>query len=297
MKLRRNHAAWLLLALHRGPLILASLKPLIESQPGGVELETAVEQLAASLADYANDPDLALGDDLALAARKELREWIRRGLIVEREGKLLATDALQRSLRFLESLEDQAMTSTASRLSTVQRAIENLHAQLSASQSAREESLRRRIATLEDELRAVGAGDFTVLDGPQAVEEIREVYQLATSLRADFRRVEDSYRAADRELRKRIVSENQNRGEVVDELLSGYEQLVQTAEGQVFENFSSQLMRSAQVEEMKGRLLAILDNENSTKALAPKQQGELRLLVSQLLGESERVMKARARSD
>ena len=37
-----------------------------------------------------------------------------------------------------------------------------------------------------------------MLDGLQAEEGIREVYQLAISLHADFRRVEDSYREADR---------------------------------------------------------------------------------------------------
>jgi hypothetical protein len=47
---------------------------------------------------------------------------LKRGLIVERDGQIMATDALQRALRFLDSLEDQAMTSTASRLATVQRA-------------------------------------------------------------------------------------------------------------------------------------------------------------------------------
>jgi hypothetical protein len=67
-------------------------------------------------ADNANDSEFDLGDDHPLSARRELRQWLKRGLIVERGGKILATDAFQRSLKFLESLEDQTMTSTASRL-------------------------------------------------------------------------------------------------------------------------------------------------------------------------------------
>jgi hypothetical protein len=35
--MRRNHAAWLLLASRNGPLILASLKALIDANPGGVD--------------------------------------------------------------------------------------------------------------------------------------------------------------------------------------------------------------------------------------------------------------------
>lgn len=297
IKLRRNHPAWLLLASRNGPLILASLKSLVDAHPGGIDFEDAAEQLAALFADNANDANFEVGDDHSVAARKELRQWLKRGLIVERDGQLLATDALQRSFSFMDSLEDQPMTSTASRLATVQRAIETLEAQLSQSQIGREQSLKRRIAALQKELAAVQSGDFEVLTGSQAEEGIREVFQLAVSLRADFRRVEDSYREADRALRQRIISEKQHRGEIVDELLDGHEALVETVEGQVFESFHQQLVKSAELEQMKQRLRSILENENTDNALERKQKADLRSLVSRLVQESERVIQARARSE
>jgi hypothetical protein len=100
ISLRRNHPAWSLLASPKGPLILASLNSLIDSSPGGVVLEEAVERLATVFADYANDSEFDLGEDHPLAARREIRQWIKRGLIVERDGKILATDAFQRALLF-----------------------------------------------------------------------------------------------------------------------------------------------------------------------------------------------------
>ncbi len=295
--MRRNHPAWLLLASPRGPLMLASLKTLLEAHPNGIEFEDAVEQLATVFADNANDSDYELDDDHPLAARRELRLWLKRGLIVERNGQVLATDALQRSLQFLDLIQEKTMTSTASRLATVQRAIETLEAQLNRSQAEREESLTARIEALNKELTAVRAGEFEVLDGPQAEEGIREVYQLAISLQADFRRVEDSYREADRLLRQRIIGEKQNRGQIVDELLSGHEALIQTSEGQVFEGFYSQLVKTTEIDEMKSRLRAILANNNTDKALQRKQKTDLRQLVSRLVGESERVIQARAKSE
>ncbi|MFN7876318.1 MAG: DUF3375 domain-containing protein [Pirellula sp.] len=297
ISLRRNHPAWLLLASPKGPLILASLKELMEASPNGVEMEEAIERLALVFSDHANDSEFDLGEDHPLTARRELRQWIKRGLIVERSGKILATDAFQKSLMFLDSLEDQTMTSTASRLATVQRAIEILELQLSRSQDERIHSLQIRIEQLEQELKEVQEGKFEILDGIKAEEGIREVYQLAMSLQADFRRVEDSYREADRKLRQRIVSENQNRGEIVDELLLGHDQLVNTAEGQVFESFHAQLVKTSELQEMKARIRTILDNVNSERALARKQKAELRQLVSRLVQESERVIQARARSE
>ncbi|MEN1342134.1 DUF3375 family protein, partial [Pseudomonas aeruginosa] len=87
---------------------------------------------------------------------------------------------------------------------------------------------------------------------------IREVYNLATSLRADFRRVEDSWREADRALRQSIISEQSHRGEIVDRLLDGQDALLNTPEGRVFESFQQQLRQSAELEVMRERLRTIL---------------------------------------
>ena len=294
---RRNHPAWLLLASRNAPLTLACLKQLIDSHPDGVEVEETIEEMSRMFSEYANDSEFEIGSDIALAARKEIRKWVKQGLIVERNGRISATDSLQRALRFIESLDGHTMTSTASRLATVQRAIETLESQLSRNQSARAEAIRRRMRALEAELADVESGDFEVLSGRAAEEGIQEVYQLAVSLREDFRRVEDSYRHADRSLRQRILSQDQHRGEIVDELLDSHEALVKTTEGQVFDGFYQQLKKSAELDEMKLRIRSILEDEKSDAALDRRQKADLRLLVSRLVSESERVIQARARSE
>ena len=135
----------------------------------------------------------------------------------------------------------------------VQREIENLETGLNPSPTGRIASLRRRIQDLEHELAQVEAGHVVVLDEAQAIEGIREVYNLATSLRADFRRVEDSWREADRALRHSIISEQSHRGEIVDRLLDGQDALLNTPEGRVFESFQQQLRQSAELEAMRER--------------------------------------------
>ena len=50
------------------------------------------------------------------------------------------------------------------------------------------------MADLRQQLDGVLAGHITALTPEQVVEGISEVYALATSLRADFRPVEDSWR-------------------------------------------------------------------------------------------------------
>lgn len=296
--LRRDHSAWVLLASRNAPLTLACLQSLFENNQASVTVEAAVERLAEVFTQYANDPQFDTNaENQSLAARRELRQWMNRKLIIERGGELMATDALQRAMIFVQSLESQAMTSTASRLATVQREIESLAAQLSPNQDERAALLKAKIAALEAELHLVEQGEFEVLEGPQAIEGIREVHQLAVSLQADFRRVEDSYREADKALRQRIIGEKNHRGEIVDNLLEGHEALVETVEGQVFESFHQQLVQVAELTRMKQRLREILANINTETALTRRQKTDLRLLVSRLVAESERVIQARARSE
>lgn len=298
VRLRRANASWLLLASRRGPLVVGCLRPLFEENQGELRWEDAVEKLAEIFAEHANHEefDIAPGEQVS-AARAELRDWLKRGLVVEREGRLIATDALQKAFDFVAGLEEEHMTSTASRLSTVQREIEALEARLNPDRQKRAEHLRKRIAALESELARVERGEFDVLADAPAREGIQNVYKLAVSLRADFRRVEDSYREADRRMRQNIVRSDQDRGSVLDLLLDGHEALLKTPEGSVFDGFYRQLGELVELEEMKARLRSILDSAEAGAALGPRQQSELRWLVPSLVRESERVIEARARGE
>lgn len=295
---RHQHPAWKLLSAKRGPLVLSCLQALLDQNLKEILLEDAQQMLTDILSQHANNDEFELTtEDPAGDARRELRAWIRRGLIVEREGRIVATDALQKALTFVEGLDDRIMTSTASRLATVQREIENLETRLNPDAQSRAEHIRRKIKDLEHELTNVEAGRFTVLEGSEAAEGIREVYNLATSLKADFRRVEDSYRDADRRLRQSIISEQHHRGEIVDRLLDGHDTLLETAEGKVFHGFHEQLGRSTELDNMKHRLRKILRHPSTPRALTQQQQYDLRWLVIRLVQESAAVIKARARSE
>ena len=297
ISLRRNHPAWLLLASTNGPLILSSLRALIDAHPGGIDYEESVEHLAAAMGRLRGRDEFDVDEDPARTARRELREWIRRRLIVERDGQLIATDALQQVLTFLDSLDGRTMTSTASRLATVQRAIESLHLGLSTEAADREAALTKQIERLEAERERVRRDEFDVLSGPRAEQDIREVHSLAISLRADFRRVEDSFRAADRQLRETILQHDKHRGQVVEELLDGHDALLDTPEGQVFDGFHRQLVREEELAAMKSRLDAILHSDATRRALPTRQRAELRGIVGRLLNESRRVIEARAQSE
>ena len=295
---RQQHPAWLLLASRRAPLMLSCLDALFEHQREGVPFDDAVQALADMLAAHANQPDFEIDTADTLAqARRELRDWIRRALVTEREGRIHETDALKTALRFVAQLDHRLMTSTASRLAVVQREIDNLATALDPNPQSRAEHIERRIADLQQQLDEVRAGRLPLLNEAQAVEGIREVYALATSLRADFRRVEDSWREADRTLRQAILGAQQHRGAVVDQLLDGHASLLSTQEGRVFESFQQQLDNQSELADMRARIRGILRHPASAQALDDLQHSALGLLVQQLIKEAKVVQGVRARSE
>lgn len=295
---RQQHPAWLLLASPKAPLLLGCLQTLFEQSSDGILLDDAATLLSSMLESNANQDDYQItAHDFASQARKEIRGWLQRNLVIEREGRLFATDALETVMRFADGLDSRIMTSTASRLSTVQREIEHLEINLNPQAEGRIDNLRRKIAELEVELQNVEQGQFEVLSEPAAIEAIREIFNLATSLGADFRRVEDSWREADKALRKSIISSEFHRGDIVDQFLDDKDKLAETPEGKVFESFQEQLRHSTELDKMKERLRTILKHPAASKALSRQQLRDLRWLVMRLVKESQAVFLARARSE
>ncbi len=294
---RQQHPAWQLLAARRGPLVLSCLQSLFEQSQDGINFDEAQQGLAELLTEHAGLSDFDISGDTVVLARRDLRNWIRRSLVVEREGRLYATDALESAFRFVDSLDSRIMTSTASRLAVVQREVERLEARLNPDPQSRAERLRRQITDLQRELDEAKAGRIDIADAREAAEGIRELYSLATSLRADFRRVEDSWREADMRLRHAVVSDGHHRGAIVDTLLDGHDSLLETAEGRVFQAFHQQLQEEVELEAMKRRLRAILQHPQAGAALNITQQSDLRWLVMRLVKESALVIRTRSRSE
>jgi len=295
---RQQNPAWLLLASTTAPAVLSCLHSLFSENRDGIEFEKALLELTEVLTELQESGELELkSDNPYLEAKKELRNWIKKRLIVERDGKILATDALESALRFVDNLDNRIMTSTASRLSVVQREIENLETNLNPDPKSRIVHLKRKITALEQELATAKDGCVAVLANNEAKEAIREVYNLAIGLRTDFRRVEDSFRQADQLLRQSIISEQNHRGEIVDKLLDSHDSLLETDEGKVFHGFQLQLSQTVELDNMKHRLRKIVNHPSAKEALQANQLTELRWLSMRLVEESESVIRARARSE
>lgn len=297
--LREQHESWRLLNAHRSPLILACAEQLFTGRHKPVTMAQAIELLADSFTKFRNDPNMQIGEkDPYKLARKEWREWLKRGLIVERDKEVFATNALERVLQFVKNLaEDSIMTSTASRFATVKDRLNHVATHLDENQQRREFALRQQIDDLKAQLAKVEQGIIEVMDEQQAQEAIKDIYQLSMSLLGDFRRVEDSYRQADLKLRERVIKDDVHRGDVVNSLLATREALLSTTEGQVFYGFNQQLQQRHELKKMQQQIKSILQHPSAKFALDNHQASDFRWLTLLLNKEAQQVNRAKERSE
>ena len=80
--LRQKNPAWQLLASRRAPLIVSTLQALFESGDGSIRVDDVVQLLSETFAEHANEHDFAEDADFYREARRELRDWIKRRLVV-----------------------------------------------------------------------------------------------------------------------------------------------------------------------------------------------------------------------
>lgn len=87
---RSQHPTWILLASRRAPLVLGCLRAMFKTSHDGIPMEDALQALAGILSAHASQELYEIEpDNTHLQAGRELREWIKRRLVVEREGRIL----------------------------------------------------------------------------------------------------------------------------------------------------------------------------------------------------------------
>ncbi|MDH5326324.1 MAG: DUF3375 domain-containing protein [Gammaproteobacteria bacterium] len=287
----QDNAAWRLLRANNAPLILAFISQLFEEN-NDVVFSRAKAALELDLSQW-REEDWFESEKSAAAY---LREWIQSGWLRESDDHLSKTDACETALRFCESLDKRDNKATASHLRIVQNAVRDLAAALSPNSAERITLLESRKAELQREIDDLNAGIIKKLSDAEQRERIREVYQLASVLTGDFRRVEDEIRQLDQDLRVSMIESDSNRGEVLQNLLEKEELLSNSDAGRAFEGFFQLLCDQNRNMEFREQLRSLLSRA-AAQYLRPDENRFLGQLVRELTRESERVFKVRRRTE
>lgn len=225
-----------------------------------------------------------------------LNHWIHSGWLREIDGKLSKTDISETVLRFCQGLDERATHTTASHLRIVQDAVRDFVVALSENVEERVELLEQKKLVIQNEIDALLAGVVTQLEESEQKERIREIYQLASILTGDFRRVEDEIRLRDKELRLDMISGAYSRGEVLLSLMEKEQLLAQSDAGSAFDGFCQLLQDQDRSTEFREQLRSIL-NHPIAQQLSESQRKYLGQLMRELGRESSRVFQVRRRTE
>ncbi|MFV1983354.1 MAG: DUF3375 domain-containing protein [Thiohalomonadales bacterium] len=286
----QENAAWRLLRAKNTPLILAFISDLF-SDSNDVVFSRAKAALDIELAHWRQEDWF----DSEKNAATYIREWIQSGWLRELDDQLSKTDAGETALRFCIGLEQRDNKATASHLRIVQDAVCDLAATLSPNSEERIALLESRKDVLQIEINELNNGIVRELSAAEQRERIREIYQLASVLTGDFRRVEDDIRRIDQSLRVQMIEAGSNRGQVLSGLLEEEELLAKSDAGRAFEGFFHLLCDQNRNTEFREQLRSILIRPAS-QYLNKDESLYLGRLVRELTSESDRVFKVRRRT-
>jgi uncharacterized small protein (DUF1192 family) len=287
----QENAAWRLLRAANAPMVLAFITDLFDDS-NDVLFSRAKAALELELSHW-REEDWFESEKSAAAY---LREWIQAGWLRELDDHLSKTDAAEMALRFCADLERRDNKATASHLRIVQDAVRDLAASLSPEANERIALLEARKAELQAQIDDLNAGIVVQLSEAEQRERIREVYQLASVLTGDFRRVEDDIRLLDQALRVQMIEADSSRGQVLQELLDKEALLAESDAGRAFESFFQLLCDQNRSMEFREQLRSLL-SRSAAQFLRMDESRYLGQLVRELTRESERVFKVRRRTE
>lgn len=268
---RRTHPGWRLLAAAHAPLIASFLHasfiaPNVRSV-GRQQLASALDDYLYQLHDAAGStlfPKAATAylDDWASDDSGWLRKYYPPGA---EEAHYDLSAATEQAIEWLGKLGQRAFIGTESRLMTVFSLLHQISDGSELDPRARIAELKRRKADIDVEIANISAGRLELMDPTQVRERFLQMTATARELLADFRAVDNNFRALDRQVREQIATWDGSKGELLQAIFGQRDLISETDEGKSFRAFWDLLMSPSRQDELSRLLDKVL-------ALAPVRE-------------------------
>jgi hypothetical protein len=289
----RREPAWSLLTAHLAPQVLALLQHLLYTGDRVLPSSVLHERLATEL------HELRLqGREITGAASYYISTWLREGWLERRlpegaeEEEFELSTAAHQALRVIETLQSTRQVATESRLSLVIDQLTQLASDSDANPESRLERLLEERRRIDAEIDAVAAGKIRTIPLARALEQARDIIALAVELTEDFRSVRDAFSKLNREFRERIIQDEGQRGELLNELFSGVDVISLSGPGQSFDAFWRLLTDPEESAKLEDAIAEVMSRDFA-QHLTRKERTTLRRLTNTLLERAGSVNNTR----
>jgi hypothetical protein len=197
-------------------------------------------------------------------AKEYLTDWANAGFLRKYPGKtdefvFELTPAAENAFKWIDSLERPKFVGTESRLKNLFEKLKELSVKTKTDSASRMKELENKKRAIEEEIVNLQSGKMDVLDDRQIKEQYLLIEETAKYLLADFRQVEDNFRTLDRDFRKKIITTNQTKGQVLHDLFQQQDFLIETDQGKSFTAFWEFLLMQSKQEELEDLIREILN--------------------------------------
>ena len=234
-----HHKAVKLLRKNHAPLIIAFLwsafKEAHRQAYGSRELSTLLSDFLFS----ANEEEALYPRE----PRAYLEEWTQEGFLRqfyennEEEATFELTPAAERALLWITDLDKGEFVGAESRLLQVFQLLRALVLGSTQDKEARLEQLLRQREEIDQEILAIDNDELSRLDPTRIRERFSLIEETASKLLSDFRQIEDNFRQLNARAREEQINKQGSRGEVLDEIFSAQDAIMETDQGKTFNAF------------------------------------------------------------
>ena len=234
----RDQSLWKLLASDNAPIVVALLQNNVWEGDRRVPQSILHERIERDLEELRSE-----NYDVPQRAQGYVADWLTAGYLerhfppgaAEEEYEISASAA--QAIRFILSVSEHRNSATESRLSTVIHQLTALVEETDANPTTRINALLAERNRIDEQIRSVQSGNLKILNDVKALERIRDIITLSRELIGDFRYVRDKFAGLNRELREKLMDDDDSRAEVLDALFEGVDLISESEAGRTFEAF------------------------------------------------------------
>ena len=264
-ELLKEHPAWRLLRSDHVPLVVSFLYRVFVERNQRLLAES---DLAESLEDQLYGLRQRMGEDAFPKSAIEYlgdwahpdRAWLRKFYVDssdEPHYDLMPTT--EKAIAWLVSLLQREFVGTESRLLTLFELLRQINVGAEEDPEKRIEDLEGRKRLLEEEIERVRQGDMQVLDPTALKDRFQQFMLMSRDLLADFRQVEQNFRALDRQAREQIARREGPKKEVLGDVLGKRDAIIDTDQGRSFLAFWDFLMSQSHRDEFSSLMQRALE--------------------------------------
>lgn len=197
--------------------------------------------------------------------RDYLENWTQEGFLrqyyetQQEEATFELTPAAERALLWVTSLDKREFVGAESRLRQVFELLRELALGTTEDKDLRLAQLQQRRAEIDQEIEDLEQGRFRRLDATNIRERFFLLEDMATRLRADFREIEANFRQLNAQAREEQIGRQSARGEILDDIFSAQDAIMETDQGKTFRAFWAFLMDQQRQDELQNHLQQVFD--------------------------------------